>query len=385
MSSPDGQRRITIIGTGLIGGSIGLALKAAKLPGIEVIGHDRDRGTAAQAEKMGAIDHAEHNLPHAVREAGMVIIATPLLTVREVMQQVAPDLEEGAVVTDTASTKAQVMRWARETLPSGVSFVGGHPMAGKETAGIQHADAALFRDKAYCVCPSIDAPESAVKSVMGLASLAGAEPLFIDPEEHDTYAAAVSHLTLMISTALFNLMRSSPAWPDLGPMASSGFRDATRLASTDPALSHGVWVTNREAIIHWLERMSGELMRFRDLLQDAQDEALLETFTRVTLEREVFLDKPPRRERPPEEKPETQQTLLTLLVGGMMAKNVKRMREMAEKAKERQLEQVTPEGGRRKITVSEKIAEDVRRDLDKLERKRAEKARKKEARGKGDG
>ena len=151
MDRPNGKKRITIIGTGLIGGSLGMALKAARLPGLEIVGHDSDRGSATRAEKSGAIDHAEHNLPRAVSGAGMVIIAVPVLTVREVMQQVAPHLVKGTVVTDTTSTKAHVMRWAREALPEHVYFVGGHPMAGKETAGIANAEASLFRGKAYCI------------------------------------------------------------------------------------------------------------------------------------------------------------------------------------------------------------------------------------------
>lgn len=374
MTENTNAKRITIIGTGLIGGSIGLALKAAALDGVEIVGHDRERGSANQAQRMGAIDRAEHNLSKAVRGAGMVVIATPILAIREVMQQIAPDLAEGVVVTDTASTKAHVMQWARELLPEGVSFVGGHPMAGKETQGIEHADASLFKDRAYCICPAIDASESAVKSVVGLASLLGAAPLFMDPEEHDQYAAAVSHLPLMLSTALFTLIRSSPAWDDLAPMASSGFRDVTRLASGDPGMSYGIWKTNREAIIHWLERISAELLRIRDQLKDAQDEALLETFTTAQLERETFLTKPPRRQ--PERTPgfDTRQMLVRMLIGGRMAEQMRRAEQLPELMKEARKTRApgqAPEG-KRKMTLAEKIAEDVRRDLEKLEKKRAQ-------------
>ncbi len=372
MSTADEKKRITIIGTGLIGGSLGLALKASGLQGLEIVGHDRDRGVATQAEKMRAIDRAEHNLPRAVEGAGLVIIAVPVLAVREVMQQIAPDLAEGAVVTDTASTKAHVMQWAQELLPDHVNFVGGHPMAGKETAGIEHAEATLFREKAYCVCPAVNASEAAVKSVMGLASTVGAEPLFIDAAEHDTYAAAVSHLPLMVSTALFNMMRSSPAWPDLGLMASSGFRDVTRLASGDPALSHGIWATNREAVIHWLERMASELQRFRDMLQDAQDEALLETFVKAQIEREIFLNQPPRREQPQTGvKVDSGQAMLSMFVGGKMAQQIKRARELPELMKQAAKE--APEGGKRRVSFGERVAEGIRRDLEKLEEQQAQK------------
>ncbi|TMG04055.1 MAG: prephenate dehydrogenase/arogenate dehydrogenase family protein [Chloroflexi bacterium] len=372
MDRSNGKKRITIIGTGLIGGSLGMALKGARLPGLEVIGHDRDRANATQAEKSGAIDRTEHNLPRAVSGAGMVIIAVPVLSVREVMQQMAPDLAEGTVVTDTTSTKAHVMRWAKEALPEYVNFVGGHPMAGKETAGIASAEASLFRGKAYCICPAVDASDTAVKTVLGLVRLAGSEPLFVDPEEHDIYAGAVSHLPLMMSTALFSMLRSSPAWNDMGMMASSGFSDVTRLAASDPAMSHGIWATNRDALIHWLERMAEELRRYRDMLKDAQDEVLLETFLKAQIEREAFQRQPPRRQmETATAKVDSGQALLSMLVGGALAKNIQRAKQLPELM--RQTQEAEEKDGKRRPTLAERIAEDVRRDLEKLEQKRAEK------------
>jgi len=375
MNRPDAKKRITIIGTGLIGGSLGMALKANRLAGLEIVGHDLDRGVAGKAEKAGAIDRAEHDLARAVSGAGMVIIAVPVLSVREVMQQIAPHVEEGAVVTDATSTKAHVMAWAKELLPEHVNFVGGHPMAGKENVGIENAEAGLFRGKAYCICPAVDASESAVKSVLGLAKLAGAEPMFIDAEEHDIYAGAVSHLPLMLSTALFSMLRASPAWTDMGMMASSGFNDVTRLASGDPAMSHGIWVTNREAVIHWLERMTDELRRFRDMLNDAQDETLLETFYKAQADREVFLRGPPaRRAEVAGAKVDTSQAFLSMLVGGMLAKNIQRAKELPELAKESgPATRANAESKRR--TFGDRVAEGIRRDLEQLEQQREERAR----------
>ena len=368
-----GKKRITIVGTGLIGGSLGMALKAASLPGLEIVGHDRNRGAANQAEKSRAIDRAEHSLPRAVQGAGMVIIAVPILSVRDVMQQIAPDLAEGAVVTDTTSTKAHVMGWAKEMLPDHANFVGGHPMAGKESPGIENAEAELFRGKAYCVCPAVDASEAAVKSVLGLARLAGAEPLFIDPEEHDIYAAAVSHLPLMVSTALFSMLRSSPAWADMGMMASSGFHDVTRLASGDAAMSHGIWVTNRDAVIHWLDRMADELRRFRDMLKDAQDEALLERFLKTQIERDTFLREPPRRRAEGTiEKVDSGQALLSMLVGGMMAKQIQRAKQLPDLMNEAP-QRDAQKGAKRRPSLAERIAEDVRRDIERMEQKREDK------------
>src|SRR5829696_8094280 len=132
--------RIAIIGTGLIGGSIGLALKNAKIADVEVVGFDLDRGIASEARKMGAIDRSASSLPDVVRDAKLVIIAVPPLAVGGVMQEISEHLVDGAVVTDTASTKVEIRRYAQEFLPEHVSFVGGHPMAGKEDQGIKNAD-----------------------------------------------------------------------------------------------------------------------------------------------------------------------------------------------------------------------------------------------------
>jgi len=370
-----GQRRITIIGLGLIGGSIGLALKKAGLTGVQVVGHDRERASETQAERMGAIDKAEHNLPRAVQGAGMVIIATPVLAVREVMGQIAGDLAEGSLVTDTASTKAHVMAWAKELLPGHVSFVGGHPMAGKEDQGIANAEAELFRDKAYCICPSVAASEGAVKSVVGLAQLIGAEPMFIDPAEHDVYAAAVSHLPLMVASALFNLLRTSPSWPDMGLMASSGLKDTTRLASGDPRMAHDIWVTNREAVIHWLERMESELHRFRDILQDSRDEELLETFAKVQMDRDTLIKNPPKRTMAKTDAVQKGgEAVMDMLIGKMMADQLRKVQKIPElMSQPGEVPAADGAGTERRPSLAERVAEDIRRDLEKLEQKRARK------------
>jgi prephenate dehydrogenase len=333
--------RITIIGLGLIGGSIGLALKAAKLTGIEVVGYDRDAHAAGAARRLGAVDNSERGLHRAVRDARLVIIATPIMAVRGVMEEIAGELPEGCVVTDTASTKATVMEWASQLLPATVSFVGGHPMAGKETSGVQNADADLFAGKPYCIIPAPDASEGAVQLVTGIVQLVGARPFFVGADEHDRYVAAVSHLPLILSAALFTLVRSSPAWPELSALASSGFRDVTRLASTDAELSHDICLTNRESVLHWLDRAVEELGRYRELLQEGREDDLFEKFARAQLDRDTYVSAgPPVREPVAEGEPLTSgEQLAALLVGQRL---VRRAKGMGKLPQERQ------EGGRRR-------------------------------------
>jgi prephenate dehydrogenase len=333
--------RITIIGLGLIGGSLGLALKAAKLTDIEIVGYDRDAQAAGDARRMGAVDKSERSLHRAVGDARLVIIATPIMALRGVMEEMAGELPEGCVVTDTASTKATVMDWASQLLPATVSFVGGHPMAGKETSGVQNADADLFVGKPYCIIPAPDASEGAVQLVTGIVQLIGARPFFIEADEHDRYVAAVSHLPLILSAALFTLVRSSPAWPELSSLASSGFRDVTRLASTDAELSHDICLTNRQGVLHWLDRAVEELGRYRELLQEGREDELFEKFARAQLDRDTYLTAgPPVREPVAEGEPLTSgEQLAALLVGQRL---VRRARGIGRPPEHRQ------EGGRRR-------------------------------------
>jgi prephenate dehydrogenase len=293
-------QRIAIIGLGLIGGSLGLAIKGARPQNIEVVGYDREWGVSPKAQRLGAIDRVARDVRSAAGDAALVVIATPILAIRQVMEEVAPVLREGCVVTDTGSTKAEVLRWAGEILPDHVDFVGGHPLAGKEQSGVQAADARLFADAAYCVVPHVNASERAINAVLGLVAVVGARPVFIDAEEHDSYVAAVSHLPLIISTAIFSLAHESQAWPDMAELAASGFRDLTRLASGDPSMSHDICITNRERLLHWMDRMIGELSRYREIIQDeSKGEELFKAFARAQLDRDAFLAGPPERRQPP--------------------------------------------------------------------------------------
>lgn len=285
------MERLSIIGLGLIGGSLGLALKRAQPPGIEIVGFDKSWEAGNKAKKLGAVDRVAPDLPSAVEGAAMIIVATPILSIRKVMEEMAPHLREDCVVTDTGSTKAEVLAWAGELLPEHVNFVGGHPMAGKETSGIAEAEAELFVDCPYCIVPTVTAGERAINTVVGLVQSVRARPVFIDAQEHDSYTAAVSHLPIMVSASLFSLARGSEAWPEMAGLAGPGFRDLTRLASGDPEMAHDISLTNRDSIVHWLDRMIGELRRYRDLIQGDQEE-LFKALARVQMDREAYLLKP---------------------------------------------------------------------------------------------
>jgi prephenate dehydrogenase len=279
---------VTIIGLGLIGGSIGLALRQSKDSGWEIIGYSRRQETIANALNLGAIDRGAANLKDAVNQADFVIIATPILTVKEIFSEIAVYLPSGCIVTDTASTKVQVMKWADEILPPTVEFIGGHPMAGKETYGIQAAEAELFRGRTYCLTSSEKASSISMDRLKGMVMKLGAIPLLVEAQEHDQLVAGISHLPLLLSAALVSLTTGNPSWSKMSELASSGYHDFTRLASGNPEVNSHICLSNKEAIINWMDRFSQELDKYRQLVAEG-DKRLEQILTEANKARQEWL------------------------------------------------------------------------------------------------
>ena len=260
--------KITIIGTGLIGTSLGLALLQSELRNLELVGTDYDSRARSSAQKRGAFHKVENRLLPAIEGADVVVLATPVMAMRDLMETIGPGLPENAVLTDVGSSKRTVVEWAGEVLPDRSQFVGGHPMAGRETPGPENATADLFTGKPYCIVPSAHAREQAVSTVTTMAEAIGAKPFFISAEEHDSFVAAVSHLPFMVSVALMQTVSKSANWDDIAQLASSGFRDLSRLASGDAIMHRDISITNREPIVSWIDSFIRELYEIRSLLKD---------------------------------------------------------------------------------------------------------------------
>jgi len=256
---------IAIVGTGLMGTSLALAIKSSNLK-VDIVGTDYDSVARSGAQKSGAFKKVESRLSNAIRGADVVVFATPIQAMREMMESAANDFEEGCVVTDVGSSKKVVLQWAEEVLPKHVSFVGGHPMAGKELSGPKNADGTMFKGKAYCIVPSVNAERAAVSSVTTIAEAIGAKPFFIGVDEHDSFVAAASHLPFMMSVALMGTASKSANWDDIAQLASSGFRDLSRLASGDPVMHRDICVTNPEPIVAWMDSYIRELYELRNML-----------------------------------------------------------------------------------------------------------------------
>jgi len=269
--SMDQVKQITIIGTGLLGSSCGLALRAAGYGG-RIFGVGRRLETARRAQELGCVDEGGNQLGPPVRDSQLVIIAIPLSRYEPLLRELAGFDHEGLVMTDVGSTKQRVGALVGELLPEPARFVGSHPMAGSEQQGPDAARADLFRGKPCVITPSPDADPGALDMVKSFWTLLGMKLICMGPEEHDQKVARISHLPHAVAALLLQLAAHQGGLE----LASTGFRDTTRVASGDPKIWLDIFDSNREAVVDAIDAFGHELDALRDLLVEGQDDRLLE-------------------------------------------------------------------------------------------------------------
>jgi prephenate dehydrogenase len=263
--------RITIVGLGLIGGSWGLALKRSGFRGIRA-GCDRPE-VLSEALAMGAVDEATPDLPRALRDADLVVLAAPVGAILDVLPQLKGKVSRLALVTDVGSTKRLICQKARELFDEAPLFLGGHPLAGKELSGIQHADGGLFHETRYALTPATPdhLADDRVKAFCALLESLGAHPFVCDASAHDRAVAYLSHLPQLLSTGLSSLIAEQSA-EDFLPLelSASGFRDVTRLAESSYTVWRDICLTNIENIQSALESLIEKLETLRVHLSDRE-------------------------------------------------------------------------------------------------------------------
>ena len=269
-------RQITICGVGLIGGSLGMALKKAGFQG-RIVGHGRP-ATLEKAQRLGAIDSSSANLAEAVAEADVVYLSTPILSILELLGKLPAMVKQEVLVTDAGSTKAAICDRANGLFPGKPWFVGGHPMAGKETTGVGSADADLFQGARYALTPysrhHLDPP--VVRAFMAWLDRIGARILILDAEVHDEIVTWTSHLPQLVSTALAVAVMENLKVPEDLELSAGGLRDASRLAES----AYGVWrdicLTNAENLEQALTTLTQVLEHLRDNLRTRELEQIFE-------------------------------------------------------------------------------------------------------------
>jgi prephenate dehydrogenase len=273
---------LAIVGLGLMGGSLALALKEAHAAP-RIIGITRTRATLDAALERGAIDAASDELS-AVREAELVVLAAPVRTILKQIPLLAEVARDAALLLDMGSTKRKVVQ-AMDRLPTRLLAVGGHPMCGKELAGFAAAEAGLYRDKIFVLTETARSTPAAMETARKLARAIGSRVIELDAARHDEIAAAISHLPYVVASNLTGTVdEAAEEDARVWQMASSGFRDTSRLAASDVPMMLDILLTNSENVAHLMRSFSRRFAELADALYD-QDEKTL----RARLERAAEL------------------------------------------------------------------------------------------------
>lgn len=264
---PPQTGRIAILGTGLVGASLGLAMSSVDDVG-EVVGWDSDPAQLAIALERGAVSRAAATPQAAVTDADVVILAVPVSAVAAVAAEVGPRMRAGSILTDVASVKKNVVAALEAGAAEGVHVIGGHPMAGSHEAGAAHASADLFVGATYLLTPTVGTDPGAYRRLHALVAAIGARPLAIDPSHHDALVAVISHLPQLAATTLMNLAadRAREEHAGLLLLAAGGFRDATRVAASDPNLWLDICEQNRDAIVAVLDEYRERIGALRSVV-----------------------------------------------------------------------------------------------------------------------
>ena len=255
-----GFKKIAIVGMGLIGGSVGMAVRKCSL--FTVTGIARRKESIEKAVEIGAIDNGTIDMKQGVKGADFLIMAVPVGVTCKLIKQILPHLESGCIITDVGSTKREIVETVDTFLPRDNFFVGSHPLAGSEKTGIEAAKDSLFKNATCILTPGTKSSSNSVNSVKTLWEAIGMKVIIMKPEEHDHLLALTSHLPHLAAAAMVNLIADKDK--DIIPVIASGFNDTTRIASSSPTLWRDICLSNKT-------ELASALRAFRELLKNIED------------------------------------------------------------------------------------------------------------------
>lgn len=281
--------KMCVIGVGLIGGSLALALKEAGLVG-EVTGVGRGEDNLKTALRLGIVDSYTTDLCAGVEDADLIFLATPVLAIGDVVKSIAPYLKSGAVVTDGASVKQAVIDAIEPHIPEGVFFVPGHPIAGTENSGADAAFSTLYRERRCILTPTQNTDEKALQLVTELWQAVGSEVVLMDVEKHDRVLAAISHLPHMVAYALVVSGSSYDRYDEnILEYSAGGFKDFTRIASSDPTMWRDIALTNREALVEMMSHFEAFFAELKEDVISGDGQILFDFFLNAKQNRDAIL------------------------------------------------------------------------------------------------
>lgn len=275
---------VVVVGLGLIGGSLSLALR--RNTECHVIGYDVDANTVRTARRLDVIDEMAYSLARSVREADIVILATPVNTTKELLQEALKwTMKPGAFIVDTGSTKKEIVDFANELeLP----FIGGHPMAGSHKSGIEAARAHLFENAYFVLCPSNQTSNEQLETFQKLLAPSKAKVVKVTAEEHDEMTATVSHFPHLIASSLVHQLATKAKNPLTKRLAAGGFRDTTRIASANPVMWRDITLQNRDQLLDQLDSWLDEMQNVRQLVATGDAAAIENYYLEAKRERDIL-------------------------------------------------------------------------------------------------
>jgi prephenate dehydrogenase len=281
-------QKITLAGVGLLGGSLGLAIKQRRLA-LKVDGLVRRTISIAECEGLGVVDHATRDPKRAVEDAELVILGTPLSRMRELLEKMLPALKPGAIVTDVGSVKGRLVQ-ELEPLVAGAGghFVGSHPMAGAERMGPGAARGDLFVNAVCVITPTAHSSSHAVERLEEFWKAVGGRPLRLTPEQHDDLVSRSSHLPHVVAAELVNYVLSPIHPKEQALLCANGFRDTTRIASSSPEMWRDISLANRKNLARVLGVFIEDLQEFKLSLEKEDEAAIGEFFEKARQRRDVW-------------------------------------------------------------------------------------------------
>ncbi len=281
--------KLAVVGVGLIGGSLALALKEAGAVG-HVVGIGRGLPNLETAMRLGVVDSFTQDLVEGVADADVVFLATPVQSLGTVAEQAMPYLKPGAIITDGGSVKQAVIDAIEPHLRDDVHFVPGHPIAGTEDSGAEAAFATLYRERRCILTPTERTAEEALERIRQMWQLVGSQVVIMDVDKHDRVLAAISHLPHMVAYALVNAVGAYDRYDEsILEYSAGGFRDFTRIASSDPTMWRDIAQSNREALLEMMEQFETFFAELKEDVATGSGERLFEFFRRSKQSRDEIL------------------------------------------------------------------------------------------------
>lgn len=282
--------KLCIIGVGLIGGSLARALKKAAVVG-EVIGVGRDVAHLEKAKKLGVIDHFETDISLAVKGCDMVVVAVPLGAMQSVFEKIAPVITSDMIITDVGSAKESVVKAAQAAftvIPE--TLVPGHPIAGTEKSGVEASFPELYENRRIIITPLETSSSNAISKVRGMWQACGADVIETTIKHHDEVLAATSHLPHMLAFSLVDTLAKMDAKSEIFDFAAGGFRDFTRIASSDPDMWRDICLANGDALVTMIKKFSDDLQLLSKAIENNDSTYLKEMFSRAKKARDEFCE-----------------------------------------------------------------------------------------------